>query len=248
MRTRTFFGLIAGGVCLSATPLLCADTRLTDADALFEKRSDPVASQQALALYDALITEDTQKSTDLQWKAARAAWWWGTTLKNKDEKIKLFERGIEYGKTAVERAPDSVESQFWLGANYASYGHDKGAFTSLGLISKIRATMESVDKIDEKYQSGGGHRILGILDYSVPGIMGGNKKRALDHLQRALALDPEHPVTRFYIADFYASTGEKDKARAALKELDALKIPARLEPEGKLIEPERKALAKRLGL
>lgn len=69
----------------------------------------------------------------------------------------------------------------------------------------------------------GGHRILAILDFKVPGLVGGDKGRARHTFDRALEIAPNNPVTVFYLADFYAATGEKQEALQTLDKLETLK-------------------------
>jgi len=214
---------------------------------LYERRGELAANREAVTLYAEEIKQ-TPEAFDPYWKAARAAWWAGTQTPQTDKagKIKLFTQGMEWGRIAVEKKPGSAEAQFWYGSNCASYGHTKGALTSLFLIKKIRRSMEAMNKIDETYMGAGAHRVLGILDYMIPGMVGGNRQKALAHLTRALEIAPQHPVTHFYLADYYAEGNEVDKARAKLDELNRLPILPEYGPEWQVIQPEREALQKRL--
>lgn len=214
-------------------------------DALYEKRGELVHTQEALRVYENAVREEPA-SFEAQWKASRAAWWTGTELKNRDERLAVFNRGIALGQKAVQISPNAVEGHFWLGSNYASYGNTKGAWTSLMLIRRIRAEMEQVLRLDPRYLAGGADRILGILDYKVPGVMGGNKARGLKHLQASLAVDPQNPVTTYYLAECYQSMGEKEKARAMLKQMHTLKPSPDFQIEFGLIQDKVRALDKQL--
>ncbi len=67
--------------------------------------------------------------------------------------------------------------------------------------------------------------MLGIVDYKVPGFAGGNKKRSLEELNQALAIDPKNPFNQYYIAEYYATAvGEKPKAREHLSILSNLDV------------------------
>jgi tetratricopeptide (TPR) repeat protein len=214
---------------------------MRQADALYAERSEATQDLRALDLYEKALIE-TPVNASLYWKASRACWWAGTRSDKRADKLRLFEKGIDYGKRAVQKNPSAVEPHFWLGSNYASYAHSKGAFTSLVLIKRIRQEMNETSKKDESYLYGGADRVLGILDYMVPGFAGGNRERAIAHLKKALAYAPEHPVTRFYNA------AGKDYTRASqeLEALPRIKIPPELDPEWRIIQPERAALSKTL--
>ncbi len=214
-------------------------------DVLYEKRGELAHSLEALRVLENAVKEDPS-SYEAQWKASRAAWWAGTILKDRDARLKVFQRGIALGQKAVRIKADAVEGHFWLGSNYASYGNTKGAWTSLMLIRRIRASMEQVLQLDSRYLAGGADRILGILDYKIPGVIGGNKTRGLKHLLTSLAIDPENPVTTYYLAECYQSMGDKEKARATLKKMHTLKPNPDFQIEFGLIQDKVQALDKEL--
>jgi len=218
---------------------------IQEADALYLQRADAKASKKAMTLYARAIALDPSQA-EYYWKGSRAAWWAGTRVSAKSEKIKLFDQGSDWGKIAVEKNPNTVETHFWLGSNYASFAHTKGAFTSLSLLGRIRKSMNVALKLDDAYLGAGAHRVLGILDYMVPGFVGGDRKKALAHLEAAIRIAPQHPVTYFYLADYYAEGKEYVRAKEELAKLKQLQVPAELEPEWQIIQPEREALEKRL--
>ena len=218
---------------------------LSRGDALYLKRAEVSANIEALGDYEKAL-EREPSNPEILWKAARAAWWAGTRSTVLKERIGFFQKGMELGEKAISLAPNSVEAQFWYGGNCASYGNDKGAFTSLFLIKKIRRTMADVIRLDEKYMGAGGHRILGILDYKVPGIVGGDPKRAKEHLEKALTIQSDNPVTRFYYAEYFFETGSPEKAREQLAILDKQPVPPDWEPELEIIKVPHADLLKRL--
>jgi len=188
-------------------------------DRLYTLRGDLKNDQEAYSLCETSIPIESN-DVDLLWRCSRAAWWVGTLLVERADRLKVFKNGEDYGERAIQLRPDSVEAHFWLGGNYSSYGNAKGAWTSIMLISSVRREMEKVLSLQPPYMGGGADRILGILDYKVPGFMGGDKRRALNHLNRSLELDPANPVTLFYLADYYAAVGNPAKAKEYLQKLD----------------------------
>jgi tetratricopeptide (TPR) repeat protein len=232
-------------VLLVTVPGMAEKSLVEQADSLYAQRSDLSQDLAALDLYEKALAQAPVQNS-LYWKASRACWWAGTRTDEQSAKLHLLEKGIAYGKQAVQKDPSSVEPHFWLGSNYASYAHAKGAFTSLFLIKRIREEMNETSKIDESYLYGGADRVLGILDYEIPGIVGGNRARALAHLQKALTFSPEHPVTRFYMADYYAEGKDYDRAKQELRALAQIQIPPDLKPEWLVIQPEVAALTKKL--
>jgi len=216
-------------------------------DALYAYRGDPSRYRDALTFYERDIQADP-KNPELHWKASMAAWWLGTRTTDRAQKLGYFRQGRVYGEKAVALSPRSAEAHFWLSGNFASYGHAKGAWTSLFLIGRIRHHAELSAHLDERYQGGGAYRILALLDSKVPGFVGGNKRRALERFEKALAVDPANPITRFYLAEYYLDLGDKEKARTEFGLLEQLVVPEPLLPEYEMILEERTSLEKKLAL
>ncbi len=216
---------------------------IAQGDALYPERAQAAKNIQALELYAQAI-QATPENTEAHWKAARAAWWAGTRLTDRKERIRYFKKGISLGEEAIRLSPNSVEAHFWL--NYASYGHNKGAFSSLKLLKSIRRELDRVNELDDRYMEGGAYRIQGILDYEVPAMFGGNKKRALERLEKSFAMNDQNPVTIFYLADYYATVGDKQKARDVSLRLNEAKPSPEFLPELPLMQEQARDLLEKL--
>lgn len=217
MKARALLAFAA--LALSAHPAFATTTL---GDALYARRENPADAQAAFIEYEKALAADPS-SSEAAWKAARACHWIGDHARQKREKLAWYERGIEIARAAVERHPDSAECRFWLAGLYGSYGEARGVLKSLSLLKPIRRELREVVRIDPTYQGGAGYRVLGIVDYKVPPIAGGNKKRALELLEKSLAIDPEDPFTTYYLAEYFSVVGERE---AALEKLDSLRALA----------------------
>ncbi len=204
----------------ACTPFALRAADLTKADQLYAQRTETTGAAEALALYEQAAAANPSEVAPL-WKAARATYWLADHAKAKKEKIALFEKGIAIAKKAVELDPKSIEAHFWLGGLYGSYGEVKGVMKSLALVKPIRQEMNAINQLDEKFQGGAGYRVLGIVDYKVPGIAGGSKKRAREQLEKAVAMDPSNAFNQYYMAEFLGTAGGDKKK--ALEHLDILK-------------------------
>ena len=81
--------------------------------------------------------------------------------------------------------------------------------------------MNEVLRIDPAFDDGGGYRVLGVVDYKVPGFAGGSKKRALENLLKALDYNKRSPFSNFYLAEYYSVVKKEEKALAHLDTLDS---------------------------
>jgi tetratricopeptide (TPR) repeat protein len=257
-----FFGLLLWGsfVTVSAaeletgglpagvmTPSEEAVTLVHQGDAIFATRTETTGAQDAVADYEKALQKDPTLVEAL-WKASRAAHWIGDHSDEKKEKYVWFEKGIEYAKKSIQVEPRSVEAHFWLGANYGSYGEAKGVLKSLSLVKPIRREMETVVRLDDNFQGGGGYRVLGVVDYKVPSFAGGSKSRALENLNKAMGIDSTNPFNLYYLAEYYDVIGDRYKALDNLALLEKLTATPEVdEADLKSIQEKGKKLKKKLG-
>ena len=225
---KWFLGLVF------VVPVFAADnpppSLIAQADAAYAKRADLPEAKIALITYQRSIASDPVHA-EPYWKASRAAWWVADHSNNREEKMNTFLLGVTLAQQGIERDPNSAEAFMWLSACNGSYGEAKGIFKSLALVKPIRQELAEVNRINDRYDGGGAYRILGVLDYKVPGIVGGNKKRALEELQKSLAIDPQNPFTHYYLAEYYQTVGDKAKARLELETLAHLSAEPDEAPE-----------------
>jgi tetratricopeptide (TPR) repeat protein len=240
--------IVLFGLLLCAVPAVAASVEVSSAtaispvapliaqgDAAYAKRSDLPEAKIALVYYEKAIAAAPADGA-AYWKASRAAWWLGDHAERSSEKLAYFQKGIDWAKATLAPHPDSVEAHFWLGANYGSFGETKGVLKSLFLVKPIRQEMGEVKRLNDHYLSGGAYRVLGVVDYKVPGFAGGSKKRALEELTTALAIDPNDPFTHYYLAEFYKLTGDKEKSAAEVQTLRTLKVPPESQPELEMLQ------------
>ncbi len=211
--------VFAGLAFLFAPPVFAAPAGdlIRSGDALFAGRTVSTGAAEALTYYERAAT-DNPADPNAQWKTARALLWLGDHAKGSERK-NFYQRGISAGERAIRLAPGSPDARFWLGALYGSYGEARGILKSIALIHPIHEQMEAINRIDARWGGGAGLRVLGIVDYKVPGFAGGSRKRALERLTRALKIDPSNPFNQYYMAEFLFEAGRKEEARAHLEEI-----------------------------
>ncbi|MBL8204456.1 MAG: tetratricopeptide repeat protein [Blastocatellia bacterium] len=206
----------------SATPI--SKDPIGDADRLFSRGDAPNQDQQALVILESALATNG-KNYDLLWRAARAAYYIGD-FGPKEEKLKHYEKGIALSQRAIKAQPNSVEGHFWLAASYGGKAQtvsDKsqllGDLKALSMIKKIRAGMQTVVKLNDAYENGNAYLALGEIDRELPGVMGGNKKRAITQYEQGLKVAPENLDLKVALSKAYKDAGRKDDARRLLEEV-----------------------------
>jgi tetratricopeptide (TPR) repeat protein len=141
--------------------------------------------------------------------------------------------------------PEAAGIHFWAAVHWGLWGDAFGRFAAArqGVAGKIRDYAETALALDEGYERGGPHRVLGRLHALAPRIpfLTGwiDRDRAIRELERAVELGPDEPLNRLYLAE--ALLEHRPAARAeALRQLRAV-LAAPPDPE----RPVESADAKR---
>jgi len=229
--------LFACVFCCSIHPVWAENhsTLFAQGDAAYEKREDVPEAKIAMVLYERGAVSDSTHAVEGYWKASRCAWWLGENAEEHDEKLAWFQKAIDLAQKAVTLNPDSVEAHFWLGANQGTYGKTKGVLKSLSLVKPIRHEMAEVIRLDDHYLNGAAYRVLGVVDFKVPALMGGNMKRAKEELDKTLSMGPNDPFVHYDYVQYYKAIGDQEKAAQALTDLRALKVSPDMVPEQKML-------------
>lgn len=143
----------------------------------------------------------------------------------KEVQQEVFDKGRELGEKLEERFPKSVEIKFWYAANMGRWAKVHGfvqAATS-GVAKKVRTLGEEIIDLDAQYQGGGGYRILAQAHFhspKIPILMGWpSDKKALELVEKAMDIAPDHPTNRLLYAELLMSFGKAEEARKHLEYL-----------------------------
>ncbi len=145
-----------------------------------------------------------------------------------DKKEKAFEQLAEQTGQLVAAYPDQAEPLIWHGIVLSTYAGAKGGLGALGLVKGARSALEKALAIDPKALNGSVYTSLGSLYYQVPGwpLGFGDDDKAKEHLQKALAINPDGLDPNYFFADYLLDQDKPERARVYLQK--ALDAPARL--------------------
>ena len=247
MMNRPVVTVLAAILCaIGSTGAVVADdpTLLERARAAYEQRADPAQAQAAWDLFKQAVAADAA-SYEARWEGARACYYLGEYFKpgaSDDQKMVLFQEGIDLAKQAVTLQPKGVEGHFWLGVLYGVYGEAKGILKSLAMVPDIKAEMAACREIDPSVEGWGPDRVLGRMYYRLPFFKGGDDKKSLEHLEQSLKGAPTNALTRLYLAETCKSEGQKPRAIQLLEEVVTMTPDPRWAAE----HPQIKAKAEKL--
>ncbi|MDC6171076.1 MULTISPECIES: tetratricopeptide repeat protein [unclassified Roseateles] len=143
------------------------------------------------------------------------------------EREKRFEALAAKAHKLSESFAGRSEPLVWEGIVVSSWAGEKGGLGALGLVKQAKALYEAAIQIDGNALDGSAYNSLGVLYYKVPGwpIAFGDKAKARELLQKALALNPKGIDPNFFYAEYLIETRQPAEAQTYLER--ALQAPAR---------------------
>lgn len=206
--------------------------------------ADPYEVVEAIGLYRQALTLDSHDLTTLS-KLMRALHFLGAyTGADIEEKKIIFHEGRTIGQKAVDRLElrakatrglsriealrriEGVPALYlWTAGHWGEWGLVRGKFTAArtGVAGKLRDLAETVAEIDPLFEEAAGYRILGRLHSEAPKIIfitgWVSHDRGIEYLRYAHQVSPEHPVTRYFLAQALLDH-DRDKTDEALRLLE----------------------------
>jgi hypothetical protein len=125
----------------------------------------------------------------------------------------------------VAQQPTGVEGHFWLAANYGGLSKIRGIWQAFQMVKKVRTEMETALRLQPDYEDGGAYRALGEIARQLPGVLGGNMKRAIAYFEQGLRVAPYNMGLKLALAQAYLEAGQHEASQRLLREI--LHMPVR---------------------
>jgi tetratricopeptide (TPR) repeat protein len=205
----------APGPAIDSGDPASASEKVAEADKLYVQREDLSKVRLGIAtLREARIAD--YGSYDAAWKLSKFNYYLASHTSDEAERDDAFREGIELGRIAVQLKGDGPDGHFWLGANY---GGDAKNSTLAGLanVQDIRSEMETVIKLDEKYEGGSAYLVLGELYLEAPKVLGGDTQKAIEYLEKGIKVEANNAFLRLNLAEGYHAA---KRDREALAQID----------------------------
>jgi hypothetical protein len=223
MRTRGWLGVIVAGAALLGASPARAQTAAElheQAKQAYAKRAQLAQAKLAVELYEKAI--DAGAPFDALWEGARASFYLGEfPMENnsKGARLAVLEKGRAWADNAAKQNPNSAPAVFWHGSLAGTWASVKGILKSLNMADTVRQAGEKSLKLDPNVECGGPYRLLGRYYYKLPGMFGGDTKRAVKLLQDGVKACPTNDLGHLYLAE---ALHESDRDADARQELDKI--------------------------
>ncbi|MES2942018.1 MAG: hypothetical protein V4772_04010 [Pseudomonadota bacterium] len=158
------------------------------------------------------------------------------------EREKRFEVLAAKAHKLSESTAGRAEPLVWEGIIVSSWAGEKGGLGGLALAKQAKAIYEAAIQIDGSALDGSAYNSLGVLYYKVPGwpLGFGDKAKAKDLLQKALALNPKGIDPNFFYGEYLLETGHTEESISYFEH--ALQAPPR--PRRQIADTGRKEEAR----
>lgn len=130
------------------------------------------------------------------------------------EREKRYEALADKAHKISEAHAGRAEPLIWEGIIVASWAGEKGGLGALSLAKKAKAMYEASIALDANALDGSAYNSLGVLYYKVPGwpIGFGDKDKARDLIQKALAINPKGIDPNYFYGEFLIETKHPEEA------------------------------------
>jgi|GEM_PF-115786 len=234
--TLRFLGLV-GLLVLQPISMALAQNSFEKGRTYFEQRARGAESHQAhpeyidkaIDAFEQAIAEDIEPQKSAEY-LLRAYYFKGMfTGLSEDAQKNIYNKGRDLGEKMTEKYPDSVPIKFWYAANLGRWAKVFGFVNAAtnGIAGKVRQLSKQIINLDPTYQGGGGYRILAQVNFhspNIPLLMGWpSDKKALNLIEKAMDVAPEHPTNRMLYAQLLLEFDRKEQAKKELQGILDLK-------------------------
>lgn len=198
-----------------------------EGDRHWEKRDDQAFLLKAIEFYSKAL-ELSPENEGLLTRLSIACYWKGDGFSKKEKKKRkeAYITGVGYAKTLCALNSNSVEGNFWIATNRASYGREVGFLRSAFLLPELNRRMKIVMDQERHYYHGGPQRLMARVIYHAPGFFRGGAVGTLEDAERmlkeAIQAEPNFTLSRLFLADIYWKMKKPDLARQALERVLAV--------------------------
>jgi hypothetical protein len=175
---------------------------------------------------DTWASQADGKNFEASWKLSRVQYWLGMYGPESERRAAL-EQGVKSGEDAARIEPSRPEGHFWAAASMGRLAESFGLSQGLKYRGRVRDALRRVLAIDPGWQEGSADRALGWWYFRVPGLFGGSREKAIEHLKKSLTYDPQNTLSLLFLAEVTIAEGRKDEGRKLLQQV----LDAPLDPD-----------------
>ena len=217
------------------------DTTLTEAENLFKQREDLDKLRTSIKSLESVRDPDN-RNYQVEWTYAKHNYFLGKFSTNEEEAEECLEEGRDAGKIASRVDPNKPDVHFWYAANLGELAKRSPITVGLGSVDDINEAMTKVIELQPDYQGASAYDALAQVELATR-IKGGDAKKAVEYLEKGLALAQDNTNIRVHLAEAYLAVKRDADAKKQLDHLLVMKPNPDYMPEYReSVEKARKLL------
>lgn len=156
-------------------------------------------------------------NAETAWQLARACFDSADLATNDVQRVTFAREGIAVCRRLVARSPRLAAGHYYLGLNLGELARTE-TFRALKLVKEMESEFKTALDLDPQFDHGGPDRSLGLLYQDAPGwpVSIGSRRRAREHLLKAVERDPGFPENRLCLIEVLLEAGNHRAARAEM--------------------------------
>jgi tetratricopeptide (TPR) repeat protein len=195
--------------------------QLIKSDSLyFESYKDTSLFNKAEEILDSLLINSKVLTDEIFWRKSHLCFERAYSIKENKKKKEWYQKGEKFAKFAIEKNPNDPEAHFWYALNKGGIGKANGVLNSLFMVDDLKKEAQKIIELNPEHA--GAHLLLGEIYSSVPGPLGGDKKKAIEEFKMAISKDSIHTPSYVDLAETYKDIGDLGKAKETLNKLLSL--------------------------
>jgi predicted Zn-dependent protease len=215
---------------------------LQKADALFKEREDPDKLQQAVDVL-ATVRDPDHRNFEVEWKFAKYNYFLGKQQTDDDYAERILKAGRDAGRMASRVEPNKPDGYFWYGANLGEMSKRSPITVGIKSVDDIREAMNKVIELQPDYQDASAYDALAQVEMATR-LTGGSADKAVDYLEKGLALEKENAILRLHLAQAYLAVKKDAKAKEQIDYILHMTPPPGYGPEYRDCVEQAKKLLK----
>lgn len=222
-------------------PATFAETK-SKAEKLFTQREDLSKLREGIALLAKLRNPDN-RNYEVEWNFSKYNYFLGLHTGDEKEAESAFEKGRDAGNIASKMEPQKPDGYFWYGANLGELCKKNPVTVGLRSVDDVREAMKKVIEIQPDYQGASAFDAIAQIELATR-IKGGTPEKAVEYLEKALAIEKQNTNIRLHLAEAYLAVDKDAEAKKQLEFLLRMKPNPEYLPEHKeAVKAAKKLLA-----
>lgn len=215
---------------------------LQRADTLFKERENPARLQRAVDVL-ATVRDPDRRSFEVEWKFSKYSYFLGKQTGEDSEAENILKTGRDAGRVASLLETDKPDGYFWYAANLGEMSRRSPITVGIKSVDDIREAMNKVIELDPGYQNASAYDALAQVEMATR-LTGGSAEKAVDYLEKGLAIEKENAMLRLHLAQAYLAVKKDAKAKDQIDYILRMDPPPAYLPEYRESVEQAKKLLK----